>query len=118
MIRAKVRSFNTPIYGFIDSRRDSDFYVVEELKEGEIINISWYRVGRTSLNPAVRIYNGEGRPIRFYYPRNWVRSRYKVPKGLHRVFIEVGDRFSGIRWDSGGYLNYHYLIVVEREESD
>ena len=92
--------------------------MVEELKEGEVINISWYRVGRTSLNPALRIYNGEGRPIRFYYPRKWVRSKYQVPKGQHRVFIEVGDRFSGIRWDSGGYLNYHYLIVVEREESD
>jgi hypothetical protein len=47
-----------------------------------------------------------------------VRTKYRVPKGQHKVFIEVSDRFSGIRWDSGGYLNYHYLILVERAGSD
>ena len=116
--RSNRAPFNTTIYGFIDSRRDSDFYVAEELKEGEVLNISWYRVGRTSLDPALRIYDGRGQPIRFYYPRNWVRTKYRVPKGQHKVFIEVSDRFSGIRWDSGGYLSYHYLVLVERAGTD
>ena len=116
--RSNRTPFNTTIYGFIDSRSDSDFYVADELKENEVLAISWYRVGRTNLNPAVRIYDGEGRPIRFYHPKNWIRTKYRVPKGQHKVFIEVSDRFAGIKWDSGGYLAYHYLILVERPGKD
>ncbi len=118
LARANPLAFNATVYGFIDSRGDADFYVGEELKENEVLKIAWYRMGRTKLNPAIRMYDGRGRPIRFYHPKFWIRTRYKVPKGQHRIFIEVSDRFGEIKWDSGGYLNYHYLLQVERSGTD
>ncbi|MCZ6842615.1 MAG: hypothetical protein O7G32_07275 [SAR324 cluster bacterium] len=118
LARANSLPFNTTVYGFIDSRGDADFYIGDELKEGEVLIISWYRMGRTNLSPAVRMYNGEGKPVRFYHPKNWIRTKYRIPKGQHRLFIEVSDRFGEIKWDSGGYLNFHYLIQIERSGTD
>jgi hypothetical protein len=37
-----------------------------------------------------------------------------VPKGQHRFYIEVGDRFGHLKVDTGGYLNFHYLFKVQR----
>ncbi len=116
--RANLMPLDAILYGFVDSRGDADFFVAEELREKEELRISWYRMGRTNLRPLVRIYDETGRPVRSYTPRNYIQFRYRVPKGQHQVTIEVGDRFRGFKGDSGGYLNFHYLLSVQRRRPD
>jgi len=44
----------------------------------------------------------------------WLRSTYRVPEGQHRFYIEVADRFGYTGGDTGGYLTFPYLMLVER----
>jgi len=116
--RANAIPFDTVLYGFIDSRADSDFFVGEELRSNEELSISWYRMGRTNLQPIIRIYDETGAPVHQFTPKNYIQVKYKIPKGQHSLLIEVADRLGAIPGDTGGYLNFHYLLIVKRERSD
>lgn len=113
--RADRLAFNATIYGYVDSRSDSDFYIGQALASGEKLTLIWNRVGRTSLTPAIRIYDANGELAATFTPHTYLRYVYTVPKGQHRFYIEIGDRFGYLKVDTGGYLNFHYLFKVERK---
>jgi hypothetical protein len=112
--RANTIAFNATIYAYLDSRSDTDMYVGEALGSGETVTLIWHRVGRTNLTPAVRIYDENGVLMTTFTPKSWLRYEYTLPKGQHRFYLEVGDRFGYLRVDTGGYLNFHYLFKVQR----
>ncbi len=113
--RANAVAFNAPIYGLIDARADSDFYVGEALAEGETIEVVWARLDRTNLVPVLRLYDGLGQPVRTLVPRFYTRFTYKIPEGQHAFYLEVADRFGFIHGESGGYLKFPYLLTVRRQ---
>jgi hypothetical protein len=113
--RANALAFNAPIYGLVDARADSDFYVAEALAEGEVIEIVWARLDRTNLVPVLRLYDEKGLPVRTVVPRLYSRISYKVPEGQHGFYVEVADRFGFIQGESGGYLKFPYLLTVRRQ---
>ena len=102
------------LYGFLDSREDTDFYVVEELEAGEKLRIGWYRMGRSNLKTLVRIFDQEGNPVRELFPRNFVETEYELPKGHHLFYIQVRDRYGAVGLGTGGYQFLHYLLQVSR----
>ena len=112
--RANPLPFNATIYAYVDSRSDSDVFVGEALNSGETVVLIWNRISRTNLTPAVRFYDENGVLVSTFTPKTWLRYEYTVPKGQHRFYIEVGDRFGYLRIDTGGYLNFHYLFKVQR----
>lgn len=111
--RANPLPFDATVYGFVDSRGDSDFFILDGLRSGARIRISVYLMGKTNLTPAIRIFDKKGKPVKVFYPKVRVHSLYRVPRGQHSLYVEVGDRFGSLKWDSGGYMNYHYLLQVE-----
>jgi len=113
--RANALAFNAPIYGLVDARADADFYVAEELAEGESVEIIWARLERTNLMPVLRLYDGQGQQVRTIVPRLYSRFTYKVPARQHGFYLEVADRFGFIRGESGGYLKFPYLLLVRRQ---
>jgi hypothetical protein len=113
--RANALAFNAPIYGLIDARADSDFYVGENLAEGEVVEIVWARLDRTNLVPVLRVYDEKGQPVRTFVPRLYSRFTYKIPAGEHTFYLEVADRFGYIQGESGGYLKFPYLLTVRRQ---
>lgn len=113
--RANALAFNAPIYGLVDARADSDFYVGEALEPGETIEIVWARLDRTNLVPVLRLYDEQGQPVRTVVPRLYSRVVYKVPQGQHSFYLEVADRFGFMRGESGGYLKFPYLLTVRRQ---
>jgi hypothetical protein len=113
--RANALAFNAPIYGLIDERTDSDFYVAEALAAGESLEIVWARLERTNLLPVLRLYDEKGQPVRTIVPRLYTRISYKVPEGQHGFYVEVADRFGYIQGESGGYLKFPYLLTVRRQ---
>jgi hypothetical protein len=115
--RADRLPFNATVYGFLDSRSDSDVFVGEALSPGETVTLIWHRVGRTNLTPALRLYDESGTLVHTFTPRSWLRFEYTVPKGQHRFYLEVGDRFGHLKVDTGGYLHAHYLFKVRRSGS-
>ncbi len=115
--RANALAFNVPIYGLVDARADADFYVAEELAEGESIEIVWARLERTNLMPVLRLYDDQGRQLRTIVPRLYTRFTYKVPAGQHGFYLEVADRFGFIHGESGGYLKFPYLLLVRRQSA-
>ncbi len=115
--RANQLPFNATVYGQVDSRGDADFYIGENLAEGETLDVIWYRPDRTNLSPVVRVHDGNGRPVRSYFPRAYTRFSYKVPPGQHSFYLEVADRFGFIKTDGSGYQKYHYLLLVKRQGS-
>lgn len=112
--QANPMYFDAALFGFIDSRADSDFYVGEALRAGEELEIAWFRMGRTNLSPALRLYDEQGMLVKTLFPTGRLQVRYRLPEGEHRFYLEVGDRFGYLNWESGGYLNYHYLMRVHR----
>ncbi|HEX9844650.1 MAG TPA: hypothetical protein VGC20_17955, partial [bacterium] len=112
--KANPLEFNTTIYGFVDSRGDMDFYAGEFLEDGEALEITLLRLDRTSLSPAVRIYDVQRKRMHTEVFSERAALKYRLPKGETRFFMEVGDRFGVIDGDSGGYLSYHYLFTVRR----
>ena len=114
LTRANKLPFGVSLYGFLDSRGDSDFYVAEALNPNEEMELVWYRISRTQLSPVLRIYNENGLPVREVQPTTWARVKYKLPKGQHRFYVEVADRFGYIKADTGGYRTFSYLFKVER----
>jgi len=113
--RANALAFNAPIYGVVDARADSDFYVAEALADGETVEIVWARLERTNLLPVLRLYDEHGQPVRTVVPRLLSRISYKVPEGQHTFYLEVADRFGFIQGESGGYLKFPYLLTVRRQ---
>jgi len=113
--RANALAFNVPVYGLVDARADSDFYVAEELTEGESVDIVWARLERTNLTPVLRLYDGQGKQVRTIVPRLYSRFNYKVPAGQHGFYLEVADRFGFIHGEAGGYLKFPYLLLVRRQ---
>ena len=115
LTRANAVPLGVTFHGFLDSRGDSDFFVAEELTHGQVIRLFWQRLGRTNLNPALRLYGERGQLVKTFFPRFRLRTTYTVPKGEHRFFIEVADRFGSLSGDTGGYLNFHYLLLAARQ---
>jgi hypothetical protein len=115
--RANQLPFNATIYGFVDSRGDSDFYIGEGLAEGEALDVIWYRPDRTNLTPVIRVLDETGTPVRSYFPRAYTRFTYRVPKGQHAFYLEVADRFGFLKTDGSGYQKYHYLLLVKRQSN-
>jgi hypothetical protein len=115
---ANALLFNSPVYGFLDSRADNDLFVGEALRPGETIAIEWYRLGRTNLTPALRLFDENGVLARTVYPAGEARFSFSVPAGQTRFFLEVADRFGYLIADAGGYLNCHYLLWLRREAPD
>lgn len=113
--RANALAFNAPIYGLVDARADADFYIAEELAEGESVEIFWARLERTNLMPVLRLYDGQGEQVRTIVPRLYTRFSYRVPAGQHGFYLEVADRFGFIHGESGGYLKFPYLLLVRRQ---
>ena len=113
--RANSIAFGTPIYGYVDSRGDSDVFVGEALEPGEIIEIEWYRLGRTNLSPVLRLYDEGGILRKTLFLRSEIRHRYTLPAGEHSFYLEAADRFGYLDLDAGGYLNFHYLMWIHRE---
>ena len=116
---ANALLFNSPVYGYVDSRGDNDLFMGEALRPGESIAVEWYRLGRTNLSPALRVFDEAGVLQRTVYPTG-TDSKFTVtvPAGHSRFFIEVADRFGYLIADAGGYLNYHYLLWVRRDAPD
>ena len=112
--RANPIPFNATVYGNVDSRSDSDVYVGEALAGGETLSLIWHRVGRSNLTPAIRLYDENGVLVSTFLPRSFLRYDYAVPKGQHRFYFEVGDRFGYLKVDTGGYLSFNYLFKVRR----
>jgi hypothetical protein len=112
--RANPLPFNATVYAYVDSRSDNDVYMGEALNSGETVVLVWHRVGRTNLTPAIRFYDENGVLMSTFTPKTWLRYEYTLPKGQHRFYVEVGDRFGYLRIDTGGYLNFHYLFKVQR----
>ena len=102
--------FDEPFYGFVDSRSDSDFFAGEALRGGEHLELTWYRLGRTNLTPVLRLYDEGGTVVRTILPGSRETFVFQVPTGQHRFFVELADRFGYMRWESGGYQSYHYLM--------
>ncbi|MDH4247544.1 MAG: hypothetical protein OEW39_06985, partial [Deltaproteobacteria bacterium] len=115
--RANTLIFNATVYGFLDARSDSDFYVGEAMNPGEEVTLVWYRIGRSNLTPIVRIYNEQGTPVQSFYPRSWLSAKVKLPKGEHRFYMEIADRYGHLRMDTGGYLNLGYLFKIVQSGS-
>lgn len=115
--RANPLPFNLTLYGFVDSRGDSDFYMGEALEPGETLELVWYRISRTQLSPVIRIYNEKGLPVKIYHPRSWARIKFTIPKGQHRFYVEIADRFGYIKADTGGYRDFNYLFKVNRNRN-
>ncbi len=115
--RANQLAFNTTIYGQVDSRGDADFYIGEALAEGESLDVIWYRPDRTNLSPVLRVHDGNGHPVRSYFPRAYTRFTYKVPPGQHSFYLEVADRFGFLKSDGSGYQKFHYLLLVKRQSN-
>jgi len=115
LTRADRLAFNATIYGYVDSRSDSDFYIGEALNSGEKVTLIWNRIGRTNLTPAIRLYDENGTLVSTFLPKSFLHYEYTLPKGQHRFYIEVGDRFGYLKVDTGGYLNFHYLFKVQRQ---
>jgi hypothetical protein len=115
--RANQLPFNATIYGLVDSRGDADFYVAENLAEGENVDIIWYRPDRTNLSPVIRLLDETGKPVRSYYPRAYTRFNYKVPPGQHGFYLEITDRFGFLKIDGSGYQKFHYLLLVKRQSN-
>jgi hypothetical protein len=113
--RADRLAFNATIYGYVDSRSDSDFYVGEALGSGETVTLIWQRIGRTNLTPAIRLYDENGVLQATFTPKTFLRYEYTLPRGQHRFYLEVADRFGYLKVDTGGYLNFHYLFKVQRK---
>lgn len=113
-IRANTVPLEATFYGFLDSRSDSDYYVAEALAAGDKIVFHWYRFGQSNLTPAVRLYDESGALVSEFHPRTWMRYEYTVPKGQHSLYLEVADRFGYLKVDTGGYLNFHYLMRLQR----
>jgi hypothetical protein len=114
LTRANAIPFNATVYAYADSRSDSDVFVGEALASGEKVVLIWHRQGRTNLTPAIRLYDEDGVLVNTFTPKSFLRYEYTVPKGQHRFYIEVGDRFGHLKVDTGGYLNFHYLFKVQR----
>ena len=112
LLRANRVPLEAVLYGQLDSREDTDYYMVEELSAGDTMRIGWYRMGRTNLSPRVRLFDENGKSVRILYPRNYVEVEYKIPKGQHRLFIQVSDRFGSAGWGAGGYQTAHYLFQI------
>lgn len=115
---ANALLFNSPLYGFVDSRGDNDVFVGEAVRGGETIAVEWYRLGRTNLSPAIRVFDEQGVLQRTVFPAADARFSITVPAGQTRFFIEVADRFGYLITDSGGYLNYHYLLWARRDSPE
>jgi len=114
LARANLVPLEAVLYGYLDSREDSDFYMVEELDPGETVRVGWYRMGRTNLKPQVRIYDQNGEPVRTLVPRNFVEIQYKLPKGQHIFYIQVSDYYGPVGLGAGGYNFSHYLLRLTR----
>jgi hypothetical protein len=114
--RANRLPFDTTIYARIDDRSDKDLFVGEALDSGERVTLIWQRSSQSKLSPAVRVYDAAGTLLHTFHPKTWLRYRYTLPKGQHRFYMEVSDRFGYLKVDTGGYLNFHYLFKVEREK--
>ncbi|HUJ76786.1 MAG TPA: hypothetical protein VL359_18120 [bacterium] len=112
--RATQVPYNASIYGLVDARADGDFYVAENLAEGEVLNVLWTRLDRTNLIPVIRVYDETGMLVKTYQPRLFTRFSYRVPKGQHSFYVEVADRFGYLPNDTGGYLKFPYLLTVLR----
>ncbi len=114
--RANRLPFDTTIYARIEDRSDKDLFVGEALDSGERVTLIWQRSSQSKLSPAVRVYDAAGTLLHTFHPKTWLRYIYTLPKGQHRFFMEVSDRFGYLKVDTGGYLNFHYLFKVEREK--
>ena len=116
LTRANRLPLEATVYGYIDARSDNDFFVGEALPDEETYTIVWVRVGRSNLSPAIRIYDEKGILVSTFTPNSWLRYRYTLPKGQHRFYLEVGDRFGHLKVDTGGYRTFHYLFRVSPGE--
>lgn len=112
--RANPLAFNATIYGLLDSREDSDFFVGEALSPNEELVLVWYRISRTNLAPVIRIYDENGAVIRTFRPMTWLEHKIRIPENQHRFYIEISDRYGYLRMDTGGYLNFGYLFKIKR----
>lgn len=112
LARANRLPLDGTVYGYIDARSDKDFFVGEALPDQETFTIVWVRVGRSNLSPAIRLYDEEGVLVSTFQPTSWLRYRYKLPKGQHRFYLEISDRFGHLKVDTGGYRTFHYLFQV------
>ena len=113
--RANRLVFNTVIYGYLDSRSDADFYMAEGLKGGEQINVTWVRISPTNMNATLRVYDQNQNLLHTAYAtRAALTFSFQVPAGEKVVYLELGDRYGYLKWDSGGYLNFHYLLTVQK----
>ena len=114
--RANPIAFGAMVYGYVDSRGDADIFLGDVLQPGEEIEIEWYRLGRTNLQPVIRIYDQRG----FLEQTIHLGSAKKFTHTLtgEAFHLEVADRHGYLSWDAGGYLNFHYLLRVWRSGRD
>jgi hypothetical protein len=112
--RANPIPMGAAVYGLLDSRSDVDTYVAEYLPSGETLQVHWALLGRTNLSPTLRVYDERGALLQTHFPRNRITFSITVPKGQHGFFLEMGDRYGAMEWESGGYLSTHYLFRVDR----
>lgn len=112
--RANPIPIGAAVYGLLDSRSDVDTFVAEYLPSGETLQVQWVLLGRTNLSPALRVYDEQGALLQTHFPRSRITFSITVPKGQHGFFLEMGDRYGAMEWESGGYLNTHYLFRVDR----
>ena len=114
--RANPIGFGAMIYGHVDSRGDADIFLGDVLQPGEEIEIEWYRLGRTNLQPVIRIYDQGGFLKKTIHLGNAKKFTHSLTG--EAFYLEVADRHGYLNWDAGGYLDFHYLLRVSRNRSD
>ena len=110
LTRANGLGLDTTLFGVVESRTDSDVFVLEPEEALAAMELNWFRVGRSNLLPALRIYGQGGRLLATYHPGPRINTKIKFPSPQTRVFIEVSDRFGYMEGESGGYLRFAYIL--------
>ena len=123
-LRTFKQTFKLPfakaVYDHIRHRGDSTLFRIEVPKnmnvneENKLINLAWFRLGTTHLNPELTIFDQNRNRKKSYLllRRKQFTFQYKIPVGEEAFYLRISDEVGFLKGVAGSYQSFHYVLTA------
>jgi len=83
-------------------------------EENKLINLSWFRLGTTHLNPELTIFDQNRNHKKSYLLRRQKQFifQYKIPVGQEAFYLRISDEVGFLKGVAGSYQFFHYVLTA------
>ena len=123
-LRTFKQTFKLPfakaVYDHIRHRGDSTLFRIKVPKnmnvneENKLINLAWFRLGTTHLNPELTIFDQNRNHKKSYLIRRRKQFifQYKIPVGQEAFYLRISDEVGFLKGVAGSYQSFHYVLTA------